>query len=124
MYSKTWQTRGSGNKYKAVKQNYGGYIFDSKKEARKAWELDQLVKSKQIKSYQKQVKEELFGQNGTRVCNYFCDFLIIHNDDTKEYLEIKSKITATAIFRLKFKLLEDKYKDQIKQSLVKLTIEY
>jgi len=124
MYSKTWQTRGSGNKYKAVKQNYGGYIYDSKKEARKAWELDQLIKAKQIKSYQKQVKEELFGQNGTKICSYYCDFLVIHLDDTKEFIEIKSKITATPTWKIKFRLLEDKYSQEIKNSLVKLTVEY
>lgn len=123
MYSKTWQTRG-GNKYHAVRQRFDGKMYDSQKEAKKAWELTQLVKTGAIKSFQSHIKEELFGQNGTRICNYFCDFLVIHNDDTREYIEIKSSITATSTWKLKWKLFEDKYKEEIRNSLVKLSVEY
>ncbi len=123
MYSKTWQTRG-GNKYHAVRQSFDGKMYDSQKEARKAWELTQLVKTGAIKSFQSHIKEELFGQNGTRICNYFCDFLVIHNDDTREYIEIKSKITATPTWQIKRKLLIDKYKREIKIGDIKYTVEY
>ena len=122
-YFKTWQTR-SGNKYKAVKTTYGGSIYDSKREVTKAMELNQMVKDKQIKSWEKQVKIELRGEFGTRICNYFCDFLITHNDGTLEYLEIKSKATVTPVFRIKWKLLCDQMQHKMKTGEVKLTIEY
>lgn len=115
------QRRQSRNKYGAIKQTYNGYNYASKREATKAWELDQLIKAGEIKSYERQVKEELYGQNGTHVCNYFVDFLITHNDGLLEYIEIKSPITATDVWRLKWKLLEDKYG---KDSRYKLTVEY
>lgn len=122
-YLKTWQTR-SGNKYKAIKTSYGGSIYDSKREVTKAMELNQLLKEKKIFSWDKQIKIELRGEFGTRICNYFCDFLITHNDGTLEYLEIKSKATVTPVFRIKWKLLNDQMKDRLKKGEVKLTIEY
>lgn len=123
MYLKQWQTKG-GNKYHAKKQIYNGNWYDSKKEAGKAWELDQLVKSKQIKSYETHKKFELFGKNGTRICNYFADFVVLHNDSTLEIIDVKSKITATPVFKLKWKILEDNLKEEIKNGLVHLVIEY
>jgi hypothetical protein len=112
------------NKYHNVRQNYNGNLYHSKKEATKAWELDMLIKAGEIKSYERQVKEELYGQNGTRVTNYFVDFVVYHNDGLKEYVEIKSPITATPVWKLKWYLLEDKYKDEISRGEIKLTVEY
>lgn len=122
-YYKTWQTKGQ-DKYRAIKSTYNGSVYDSKKEAGKAMELTQRVKDKEIVSWEKQVREELFGQFGTKVCTYICDFVIYHLDGTKEYLEIKSKITATPIWRLKWKLLQDKYKSEMKSGEIRLTVEY
>lgn len=122
-YLKTWQVR-SGNKYRAIKTTYKGSVYDSKREVTKAMELNQLLKDKQIFKWEKQIKIELFGENGTRICNYFCDFLITYNDGTLEYLEIKSKITATPVWKIKWKLLQDKFQDRIKTGEVVLTVEY
>ena len=123
MYFKDFQTR-SLNKYKAVKSSYKGLTYDSKREVSKAMELDHLVRSKKIKSWSKQEKIELFGENGNKICTYKIDFTIEHNDGTKEYLEVKSKATATPVWRIKWKLLEDKYKDEIKNGSIRLTVEY
>lgn len=117
MYYKTQQT---GNKFHAVKQTYNGYSYDSKKEAAKAFELDCLLKAKEIKSWTRQDTIELRGENGSTICKYKPDFTIYHNDGTIEILEIKSKITMTPAFRIKWKLLEDNYK--YKENY-KLTIE-
>lgn len=122
-FYKTWQTKG-GNKYNAVKKTVNGLQYDSQKEANKSVELDWLKKSKEIKDWTRQVKEELRGENGTLIGKYYCDFLITHNDGTLEYLEIKSKATATAIWKYKWKMLQDKYKDKMKTGEVKLTVEY
>ena len=121
-YFKTWQT--GRNKFHAQKTMYYGMKYDSKKEASKAMELTMLKKAGEIASFESHKKIELFGQNGTRVCNYFADFVILHNDGLCEIIDIKSKVTATPLFRLKWKLLEDRYFNEVKQGLVKLTIEY
>lgn len=117
MYLKRFQTT---NKFKAVKQTYNGYSYDSKKEAQKAAELDLLLKSKQIKSWTRQERIALKGENGTTVCHYKPDFTIFHNDGTIEILEIKSKATMTSTWRLKWKLLEDQLKGK---ENIKLTVE-
>lgn len=117
MYFKSFQSR---SKFGNIKQTYNGYSYDSKKEANKAAELDLLVKVKQIKGWTRQQRIELRGQNGALICHYKPDFTIFHLDETLEYLEIKSPITVTPTFRLKWKLMEDKFK---LDPLVKLTIE-
>lgn len=99
-------------KFGNVPSEYRGGRFQSKKEQRKAIELDLLKKAGEIKDWKKQVKEELRGENGTLICSYYCDFVIEHNDGTTEFLEIKSPITITPVFRVKWKLLLDKYKDR------------
>lgn len=115
------------NKYRNVKQEYNGKRYDSKKEARKAYELDMLKKAGEIKDWKPQHKIainarldsdypiltdtdglELKKQNieFIHICNYYVDFLIEHNDGSIEYLEIKSKITMTQTWKLKWKMCE------------------
>lgn len=117
-------TKPQKNKYRNVPTEYAGGKFASNREATKAWELDQLVKTGEILSWEKQKKIELYGENGTRVCNYYVDFAVIKKDGTSELIEIKSPITATPVWKLKWKLLEDKYQDDIKKGLITLTVEY
>ena len=121
-YLKTWQT--GRNKFHAKKTMVNGKKYDSLKEGSKAMELEQLKKSKQIKDFESHKKIELFGENGTRICNYFADFVIYHNDGTTEILDVKSKATETLLFRTKWRMVEDKYFYQVKRGEVKLTIEY
>jgi hypothetical protein len=103
---------------------YKGNKYDSKREVSKAMELDQMVKNGQLTSWTKQEKIELFGENGTKVCTYKIDFTLFYPDGTKEYLEVKSKATATSTWRLKWKLLEDKVRQEVKDGSIKLTVEY
>jgi hypothetical protein len=117
MFTKQFQTR---NKFHAVKQTYNGYSYDSKKEAAKAFELDLMLKAHEIKSWTRQDRIELRGENGSLICHYKPDFTIYHNDGTIEILEIKSKITMTSTWRIKWKLLEDKLKGK---ENIKLTVE-
>lgn len=119
----TYSLKYGKNKYGAVKTQYRGGQFDSKKEGRKAFDLDCLVKAGEIRSWETHKKIELFGQNGTKICGYYIDFVVTHNDDTVEYIEIKSPITMTSTWKLKWKLLCDKYKDEIKNGVIKLTVE-
>lgn len=112
------------NKYMNVPTEYGGAKYHSKKESIKAYELDLLVKAGEIESWKKQVKIELYGVNGTKICNYFCDFLVHHKGGVKEYIEIKSPITATDAWKLKWHLTEDLFKYEISRGEVILTVEY
>ena len=91
------------NKFGAVKQTYNGYPYHSKMEAKYAMELDLRVKCKDIKSWERQKKMELTA-HGKKICNYFIDFVITHNNGSLEYVEIKGFETST--WRLKWKLFE------------------
>ena len=95
-----------GNKYGAVKQTYNGSKYHSKAEVEEAMILDDKLKLKEIKSWERQVKIELFGENGSRVCNYYMDFVVHHHDGRTEYIEVKG--FGTPLWRLKWKLFKDK----------------
>lgn len=120
------------NKYKNVKQEYNGVRFDSGKEASKAFELDMRIKAKDIKGWKTHIKIPInvYFENGLpiltdidgdklkklnkefyHICNYYIDFVIEHNDGSIEYLEIKSPITMTPVWKLKWKMCECIYKD-------------
>ena len=92
----------------AKKNNYNGYIYDSKFEASYAQELDLRVKAKDTLNYDKQVTLALV-VNGYIVCNYRIDFIIYHNDRTAEYVECKG--WPTDVWKLKWKLFEALYSD-------------
>lgn len=106
------------NKYNAKSNVYNGQIYHSKKESAYAAELDLRLKAKEIKSWDRQVKISL-DVNGYHICNYYIDFVIKHNDNSTEYVEVKGY--ETDVWRLKWKLFEALYGDKknIKLSVVK-----
>ncbi len=91
------------SKYRNVKQTYNNYNYDSKFEAGYAQELDLRLAAKDIKSWERQFKISM-DINGHHICNYYCDFRILHNDDSYELVETKG--IETEAYRLKRKLLE------------------
>jgi len=103
----TWYQK-TTNKYHNKSTEYGGSIFDSKLEAGYAEELDIRKMAGDIKDWERQIKISL-DINGVHLCNYYVDFLIHHNDGTKEYVEIKG--FETPIWRLKWKIFEAYYGD-------------
>ena len=107
----------NANKYNAVKQTYNGYSYHSKKEAEFAFYLDCRKKNKEIKDWDRQVKIEIraFGKH---ICNYYIDFLIIHNDKKKEYVEVKG--FETNVWKLKWKLTQAMFEKERKKD--KLTL--
>ena len=116
MYTKSFQTV---SKYKNVK--VCGY--DSHKEANRGFELELLQKQGEISELSKQTKIDLFGQNGTKVCYYKADFTYYDKDGAWVIEDVKSKFTAHfSTFRLKWKLVEDKYKEEVRKGTVKLLI--
>lgn len=104
------------NKYNAKSCQYDGSIYHSRAEASYAQELDLRIKAKDIKSWKKQEKIDI-RVNDIHVCNYYIDFVITHNDDTLEYVEVKG--FSTAIWRLKWKLAMACYPDR-KYTLVRV----
>ena len=119
IYYQVWK----GNKYKNQKQEYNGRRYDSKFESQKAYELDMLVRAKEIKSWTPQVKVEInFKKNRQdewvltdepimelkkkgikyyHLFNYFVDFVIENTDGTKEYCELKGMMLEPGLTKIK-----------------------
>lgn len=111
---KMWKKRKS--KYNNVKTRYKDHLYDSKAEAEFARELDTRMKAGDILAWDKQVKIPLF-INNSQICVYVVDFLVKHNNGTKEYIEVKGY--KTGVWKLKWKIFETLYSDKTD---VKLTV--
>jgi hypothetical protein len=96
------------NKYKAESQVYGGYRYDSKKEASYAMQLDWMKKAGEITGYERQHKISI-DVNGVHICNYFIDFKVFYKDGHVEYHEVKG--FETDLWRLKWRLSKAMYPD-------------
>jgi hypothetical protein len=74
-------------KYRAVRTEHDGVVYDSKAEARRAAELDAMTAAGQIIGYQRQVTFRL----GDKLDPYRVDFLVfdhygaVHAEDVKGY---------------------------------------
>lgn len=97
-------------KYGNIPTEYKGGRYMSKKEARKALELDLLKNNGDIKNWGKQLKLSL-DVNGQHIANYYLDFWVENNDGSLEYIEIKSPITQTDTWRMKWKLAQAIFTD-------------
>lgn len=98
----------SGNKYHAKSSIYNGVTYHSKLEAAYAEELDWRVKAKDIKSWERQVKIDL-RVNGYHITNYYMDFVITHNDDSREWVECKG--LEMELWKMKWALFEATFDD-------------
>lgn len=96
------------NKYNAKTKQYNGIWYHSKFEASYAKDLDWRIKAGEIKSWIRQAKISL-DVNGKHICNYYIDFVVKHNDDSLEYVEVKG--FETEVWRLKWKLFEAIYNE-------------
>lgn len=95
-------------KYHNKSSVYNGIYYHSQFEANYASELDWLVKSKEIKSWERQVKLDL-KVNGYHITNYYIDFIVHHFDGSRDFTELKGHETAD--WRLKWSLLEAVFDD-------------
>lgn len=93
------------NKYNASKTEYKGNLYDSKREARHAQELDLLIKAGEVEKWERQHKIEIEVE-GNHICNYFIDFKVWKPGGI-EYHEVKGK--ETAIWKMKWKLVHTIY---------------
>lgn len=102
------------NKYGNKKTEYNGIVYDSKKEAQRAVELDLLQKSvnpdyKVVKiERQPKFKVEI---NGKYICTYIADFKVTYADGRIEIEDVKGY--RNSIYILKKKLVEALYKIKI-----------
>lgn len=96
------------SKYGAVRQTYNGYNYDSRLEASRAYELDMLVKAKQIKGYERQFKVDLYFYNkaGDQIPfrSWKVDFCVDNGDGTFTLEEVKGMETVD--FKMKRDILQ------------------
>lgn len=84
-------------------RTYEGRCYHSKNEMLYAAKLDLLLKAGKIWRVEPQIRIPL-RVNDQLVCTMVADFLIVNNDGTKEYHEVKGMETDT--YKLKRKLLK------------------
>lgn len=93
------------SKYRNVKTEVDGYIFDSKKEARRYGELKLLATAGEIRNLELQPSFDCI-VNGAKVCTYKADFAYFA-DNARVIEDVKSAITRKhPVYRLKKKLVE------------------
>jgi hypothetical protein len=102
------------NKYRAIKSEYNGIVFASKKEKEYAVRLDICKKTSLLKErvieYQTQVKYPII-VNNQKICTYILDFIVHYGDGRIEYVDVKGFITP--VYRIKKKLVEAIFKISI-----------
>lgn len=87
--------------YKTKKVSYEGKQYDSRFEASHAQELELRKKAGDIQGFDTHLRIPLI-VNGYKICDYYVDFVVYHNDETVEYVECKGY--PTDVFKLKWKL--------------------
>lgn len=105
------------NKYHAKRTWSGGKVYDSKKEANRAFELEMLERLGKIKELKKQVhfvlQEGYVNKHGKKIrpITYIADFTYVE-DGVLVVEDVKGGIaTQTEVFKIKRKILEYKYPD-------------
>ncbi len=103
------------NKYGAVKITIDGMTFDSKLEYNRWCELKLLEKANKISDLKRQVKYVLIEKSEYgREIDYIADFTYIQ-DEKLIVEDTKSKATKTPLYRLKKRLIAEKYGIIIKE---------
>ena len=100
------------NKFGAKKTLYNGEMYDSKREADYAFELNMRVRAGELRDWKRQVPIDLT-VNGVKICTYRIDFLEIAKDDGEMWTEVKGHETPD--WKLKWKLFKALYPERKKQ---------
>ena len=114
------------SKYNSKKITIDGITFDSKDEAMYYNVLKIRKFKEEIQNFELQPKFTLiegFKKNGKtyRPITYTPDFLIYHNDNSEEYIDVKGMTTQQG--ELRIKLFNWKYRDK-KLSIVARSLKY
>jgi hypothetical protein len=96
------------SKYNAQKTDIHGKRFDSAKEAKRYLELAMLQAAKQISYLRLQVPFKMF-VNDIHVGTYLADFVYLDAAGKEVIEDVKSKATATPVYRLKKRIIEALY---------------
>ncbi len=93
-------------KYFNKKVEYNGNKYDSIAEAKYAQELDLQMYSKDVVSWERQVRFKL-DVNGVHICDYILDFKVFYPDGTIKYVDVKGyrKGIAYRVFTIKKSLM-------------------
>jgi hypothetical protein len=108
-----------GNKYGAKKVHAYGIKFDSTKEFTRYNQLRLLKKSGAVKDFEHQVPF-IYEHEGKKMFKYIADYVVTYPDGRKEVEDVKAfdkktqKFLTTPLFKLKKKLIEAKFKIEIK----------
>ena len=103
------------SKYHSKKTMVGDKMFDSKKEADRFVELTLMEKAKAIQDLKTQVSFPLIpkSQYGREIV-YVADFTY-YEDGNLVVEDVKSPVTKTPLYRLKKRLLAEKYNIKIRE---------
>jgi len=91
------------SKYGNQRTFYEGRWYSSKKEAKRAGELDLLKRAGVVLDWIPQFKLEI-KHNGVKICSYFADFKVFYQNGRVEYEDTKG--VETAVFKLKKKMVK------------------
>jgi hypothetical protein len=91
-----------------VSSIYNGVSYHSKLEAAYAAALDLALKAGEIAKWERQVRLDL-KVNGQHITNYFIDFIVFHNDGSREFTEVKGM--EMEVWKLKWRILEATFDD-------------
>lgn len=80
------------HKFGAIRSEYGGVMYDSKREAAEAYKLDMLKAAGEVLSWERQVVFDL-KVCGELICRYRADFVVKYADGMSEILEVKGHET-------------------------------
>ena len=106
------------SKYHAKKTVYNGVVYDSQKEAKRAWELDLLVRAGKIRDLQRQVPfillEEYYNNKGEKIrpITYIADFTY-YDIDNDDWVVEDTKGVRTDVYKIKKKLFEQRYTEWV-----------
>ncbi len=98
------------SKYGNRKTEYAGNVYDSRKEAAYAAELDMLKRAEdpaqRVTEYERQVSFDII-VGKQKICRYVADFVVMYADGRREVVDVKG--FKTAIYKLKKKMFEACY---------------
>lgn len=100
------------SKYRNQKVTYNGFEYDSKKEAKRAADLDLLIKAGEVESWERQPSFD-FVLNGQKICTYIADFRVTYPDGAVEIEDVKG--VKTAVYRIKKKMMKAFYGIDVKE---------
>src|SRR5690625_4823265 len=100
------------SKYNNQRVTVDGYTFDSKMEAEYYHQLKLRKRANDIKDFKLQTRyllQKRFRKNAKKYnkIEYIADFEIIHNDETRELIDVKG--VRTQVFNIKKKMFHKRY---------------